>query len=81
MDWNILVNQGSHERSRRDALSRHLVFTKKDEEPGCYGELCVSVHPMAIWRIWCRSAMVLSPRTSRRRQIIGLMPNRATLSW
>jgi hypothetical protein len=42
VDWNILVNQGSHERSRRDALSRHLVFTKKDEEPGCCGELCLS---------------------------------------
>jgi hypothetical protein len=41
----------------------------------------VFVHPRAIWRIWCRSAMVLSLQTSRRRQIIGLMPNSTTLSW
>jgi hypothetical protein len=32
-DWKILVNQGKNERSLRDELSHHLVFTKNDEEP------------------------------------------------
>jgi hypothetical protein len=29
-DWKILVHHGRHERSFRDELSPHLVFTKND---------------------------------------------------
>jgi hypothetical protein len=39
-DWKILVHHGRHERSFRDELSPHLVFTKNDEEPGYCDEDC-----------------------------------------
>jgi hypothetical protein len=32
-DWKIFVNQWRNGHSLRDKLSRHLVFTKNDEEP------------------------------------------------
>jgi hypothetical protein len=33
-NWKILGNQWSNEHAFRDELSRHLVFTKSDEDPG-----------------------------------------------
>jgi hypothetical protein len=38
--WKILVNQGRNEHSLHDELSHHLVFTKNDEEPGNFVEVC-----------------------------------------
>jgi hypothetical protein len=40
-DWKTLINQWRNEHSRRDELSHHLVFTKNDEEPGNFGEVCM----------------------------------------
>jgi hypothetical protein len=39
-NWKTLVNQWRNERSFRDELSHHLVFTKSGEEPGSLGEGC-----------------------------------------
>jgi hypothetical protein len=41
-DWKTLMNQWRNEHSCRDELSHHLVVTKNDEEPGCFGEVCAS---------------------------------------
>jgi hypothetical protein len=38
-DWKTLMNQWRNEHSFRDELSHHLVFTKKDEEPGGAGHV------------------------------------------
>jgi hypothetical protein len=46
----ILVNQWRNEHSCRDELSHHLVFTKSDEEPGNFGELCHSGHRLLVCR-------------------------------
>jgi hypothetical protein len=35
----LIVNEGRNERSLRNELSHHLVFTKNDEEPGCVGHV------------------------------------------
>jgi hypothetical protein len=39
-----------------------------------------SDQPKAVCRVACKSAMVESPLTSRRLQIIGLIPSKTTLS-
>ena len=53
MGEKILVDQGGNERPPDDAASRHLVFTKNDEEPQCVGPVWTVLYGANTWPRLC----------------------------